>query len=184
MRLIVFLVLFLSIQPVMAGEIKARHSTHCAITKNLSIDELADGAGIIFKGTLESLSYAKYDGLDVRNLEFKVLDPIKGVDAGSLKLREWASVKTPLETSIAEGQPYVFFFHQPSARGLTSLIGMEQGLVQVKRNEKLKYSSRLNLVQKNKLLSIQSGFRTKSAATADLSSYAGLKEFCVATNKH
>ncbi len=181
MRFIVILVLFLSVQSVMAGEMKARHSTQCALTKNLSIDQLADGAGIIFKGTLESVSYGKYDGLDVRNLEFKVLDPIKGVNSESIKLREWASIRTPLETSVVKGQPYVFFFHQPSARGLTSLIGMEQGLVEINREEKLKYSPRLSLIPKNKLVTIQSGFRAKVVADADLNSYDGLKEFCLAT---
>ncbi len=184
MRLIALLVLFLNIQSVLAGEMKARHSTHCALTKNMSIDQLAENAGIIFKGTLESISYGKYNGLDVRNLEFKVLDPIKGVDSDSLKLREWASVKSPLETSIVANQPYVFFFYKPSAKGLTSLIGMEQGLVEVNREEKLKYASRLSLAHKNKLVTIQSGFRTKSATATDLSSYAGLKEFCEVAYGH
>ncbi len=184
MRLIVFLVLFLSMSSVLAGEMKAKHSTQCALTKNLNIDELADNAGIIFKGTLESISYGKYNGLDVRNLEFKVLDPIKGVNSDTLKLREWASVKSPLETSIAVNQPYVFFFYKPSAKGLTSLIGMEQGLVEVNREDRLKYASRLSLAHKNKLVTIQSGFRTKSAATTDLTSYAGLKEFCEVAYGH
>lgn len=184
MRFIALLVLFICTQSVMAGEMKARHSTHCAATKNLSIDDLASRAGIIFKGTLSFISYSKSNNLDVRNLEFKVLDPIKGVRGDTLKLQEWASIKSPLENSLATNQPYVFFFHEPSARGLTSLMGMEQGLVEVDRKQKLKYSSRLALARKNNLLSIQSGFKTAAQPSADLTSYAGLKDFCLAAAKH
>ena len=184
MRLVALLILFICMPSVMAAEMKARHSTHCAVTKSLSIDELVDSAGIIFKGTLKSITYAKSNNLEVRNLEFQVLDPIKGVRGNTLKLQEWASIKSPLENSIDTNQPYVFFFHEPSARGLTSLMGMEQGLVKVDRKQKLKYSSRLVLTRKINLLSIQSGFRTASQAKTDLSNYAGLKEFCLASSKH
>jgi hypothetical protein len=59
-------------------------------------------------------------------------------------------------------------------------MGMEQGLVVVDRKQKLKYSSRLALTPKAKLLSIRAGFKTQSAG--DLGSYAGLKEFCLAAN--
>ncbi len=182
MRLILIVVLFLSTQAVLAAELKIKRSTHCALTRSLDIDQLVDDAGIIFKGNLVSVSYGKYDGLNVRNLQFKVLDPIKGVRGDTLKLREWAAVKTPLSEAIDKDRPYIFFFHKPSNRGLTSLIGMEQGLVEVNRDDELKYSSRLNLQRKNKLfatpVNLKSKTATSSSEAADLSTYAGLKEFC------
>lgn len=171
MRLILAILILLSTSQVQAHVIKAKGAGR-ALTKNLAIDDLVEGAGIIFKGSLETSSYTKLDGLDVRELKFKVLDPIKGVTDNKLILHEWAGASSPATDKVIKGMPYVFFYHEPSDRGLTSMIGMEQGLVAVDRNNRLKFAQRLSLKPKKRtLIQMLSG-------QPQFQNYQSLKDYC------
>ena len=172
MKQFLILILLLSLNPAQAGVIKANGSRQCALTKNINVDELVDSAAIIFRGRLDSISQSESNGLPVRELHFKVSDPIKGVDSKLLTLKEWASVKSPFVEDVIENKPYVFFFHEPSKIGLTSLIGMEQGLVNIDRNNRLKYSKRLGLKK------VRNYFFMKRTTELELNDYKSLRDFC------
>ena len=154
---------------------------HCILTKNISIDDLANKSGIIFRGKFEDYEITDENGLSVRKLKFKVIDPIKGIENDSklLVLKEWAKINSPFSAEeIAKDLDYVFFFNTPSSKGLTSLNGMEQGLVEIAEDGSLKFSKRLNLgnnYSKATLLSVKSD-------SMNISSYKGLKEFCKVSN--
>lgn len=172
-RFILVLLLIFTFNAAFAEEvIKARGATHCAITKALTINELVDSSGIIFKGKLKSISSANDNNLNFRKLKFKVSEPLRGLDskAKEITINEWASLKTPFNEDFDKSKTHVFFFYKPSKRGLSSLTGMEQGLVEVKRKGKLKYASRLKL----------GDLKLRLASTADsndLSNYDGLKKY-------
>jgi hypothetical protein len=171
MRLFLAILTLLAMNSANAQFIKAK-GTGRALTKNLAIDELVDSAGIIFKGRLETVQYTQQEGLDVRELRFKVLDAIQGVDGEELVLHEWAGVGSPMTTEVVKGMPYVFFYHEPSERGLTSLIGMDQGVVSVDRNNRVKFAPRLSLKPKKRtLIQMISG-------QPQIDNYQSLKDYC------
>lgn len=143
-----------------------------ALTKNLAIDELVDSAGIIFKGRLQTVTYKELDGLGLRQVKFKVLDPIKGVSSPELVLNEWAGTGSPMTEEVVKGIPYVFFYHEPSERGLTSLIGMDQGVVAVGRDNRVKFAQRLSLKPKKRTL------LQMIAGQPQLDNYQSLKDYC------
>lgn len=161
----------------MANEITPISGKHCVITKSISLDDLASKSGIIFRGKFEDFSIAEENDLTVRKLAFRVTDPIRGVDAGTKKLvlKEWAKIRSPFSArEIANDIEYVFFFNTPSSKGLTSLNGMEQGLVEITEDSSLKFSKRLNLgndYSKASTMSIRSN-------SMNVASYEGLKKFC------
>lgn len=172
MKQILVLFILLSLSSAKAEIIKANSSSHCALTKNLGVDDLVTNAGIIFRGTLDSVNYGKANGIAIRELRFKVSDPIKGVNAKVITLNEWAASRSPFVDKVIKNKPYVFFFHEPSELGLTSLIGMEQGLVGIDRKNHIKFASRLELKQINNQLLKQKLSQFK------LDDYQSLKDFC------
>ena len=119
-----------SILPVFA-EAKAVRGQVCALTRSMGLEEIVNSAGVIFKGQLISHS-EKQDhniGLTVRTLKFRVSDPIKGVKKGEVEFKEWARMASPFLNEIVIGETYVFFLNTPSSLGLTSLTGLEQGVI-------------------------------------------------------
>lgn len=159
--------------------VRAGYGKTCVATKTLTVDELKDFAGIIFRGQYLGSEYKLQKGLTLRELKFKVIDPIKGVSKkGSLKLNEWAMIQSPFaDNTVIEGADYVFFFHTPSARQLTSLIGLEQGLVEIDENNKVKFSRRVKMAHKP-------GFKSRLISTAavqqeevKIQNYNQLKDF-------
>jgi len=171
------LILILTISPAIAANITPISGQHCVITKSISIDDLASKSGIIFRGKFEDFSIVEENGLTVRKLGFNVIDPIRGVDpkAKKLVLKEWAKIRSPFSAEeIAKDLEYVFFFNTPSSKGLTSLNGMEQGLVEISEDNSLKFSKRLNLGNNYSKASTMS-LRSNSM---NITSYEGLKKFC------
>lgn len=168
---------------VNAAEIVPVTGKHCVITKNISIADLANKSGIIFRGKFEDFSIVEEDGLTIRKLFFRVKEAIRGLDSNSKKLvlKEWAKIHSPFSAEeIARDQDYVFFFNRPSSKGLTSLNGMEQGLVAIEDNDTLRYSNRLELGN-------DYSSSTRSMVTRDtmnLASYEGLKKFCALSKDH
>lgn len=160
----------------------------CLLTRNLNLEELVNTAGIIFKGKLKSREYIEENDLTVRKLTFEVVDAIAGVREGlrEIVLKEWAKTKTPLadKEQIKLNRPYVFFFHEPSELGLTSLVGLEQGLVNLDTKDHLHYSSRLSLNNTAKkkpglnFLKFFSDNNDELTGMENMNDYKNLKEFC------
>lgn len=150
----------------------------CLLTRSLSIDSLVNNSAIIFRGKFLGSTNTTHNGLDVRELEFAISEGIKGIvdQQSKITLKEWARVKSPFVDQIKPDQDYVFFFHEPSARGLTSLNGFEQGYVAIDKKGQLSYSPRVSLKQSQGFF-LQTLFRT-SQARADLKTYQGLKKYC------
>jgi hypothetical protein len=178
MRILLVLIVFiLSCPSVLSEEIALIQGKHCVVTKDLNLDRLVTSAGIIFRGQFKSYESKEEDGLSVRELKFSVIDNIKGIedDTKTLILKEWAKTNSPFSSEdVDKDTEYVFFFNTPSSRGLTSLVGMEQGLVEILKSDQLKYSRRLSIKQNNSMFNRLS-FLTR---TDDFTCYKGLKDFC------
>jgi len=148
--------------------------TAYTLTKSLKISDLKESAAIIFRGSFEDFRYHEKNGLAARSLKFKVKEVIRGLDPETKKLvlTEWAQTRSPFtEELIASDQEYVFFFHEPSDRGFTSLLGMEQGMISINTDKSLGFSSKLSetRAKKRKLL-----FFT---VEEELESYQDLKKY-------
>ena len=181
MKIFCALLSIILITPALAADTTPITGKHCVITKSISIDDLANKSGVIFRGKFEDFAIAEESGLTVRKLKFRVSDAIRGVDTGANKviLKEWAKIRSPFSAEeIAKDLEYVFFFNTPSSKGLTSLNGMEQGLVEISTDESLKFSKRLNLGSSytdDTVLSVRSN-------SMNIASYEGLKKLCKASN--
>ena len=147
MRILSALLLSIFIFPQAAFTQKVvKTGTGFAMTKTMELKDLKETAGIIFKGSFEDYKEEEYNGYNTRLLKFKVKEAIRGVDSNkkALILREWARIHSVFDnTLIASDQDYIFFFYEPSDKGFTSLVGMEQGMVAVDSKSKLHFSKRL-----------------------------------------
>jgi hypothetical protein len=178
MRVFLALLFFINTcTSVFSAEIVPIQGKHCVITKDLNFDKLVSSAGIIFRGEFKSYELIEENGLSIRKLKFLVKDPIKGLESHkeALELKEWAKTNSPFSSEeVKKNTEYVFFFNKPSSKDLTSLVGMEQGLVEILKSDHLKYSRRVTLTQKNSMLNRLSLLNR----TPDLTCYKGLKDFC------
>lgn len=164
-----------------------RNSTQWVLARPLSLEMLAEQAGIVFKGQLLKVKEAKDSktGLNVREYKFSVDDFIKSEAFDSsqkqITLREWASIKSPLMEAVKANETYVFFFNKISSLGLTTLTGIEQGLVSFDSAGTPKLATRLAgghdlshaKASVNKSLSLNSNIEDKPK------SYDELKGLCV-----
>jgi hypothetical protein len=167
--------------PSSAETVRAK-AGNFVLTRSLSLDKLIDSAGLIFRGRVNKIEYQIVDGLNIRKVSFVVSDPIKGLAADRVSISEWASIRSPLTSPLMRSQEHVFFFHQPSSKGLTSLVGMEQGLVSMGRSQHIN-----NRFPNKKLLSTieedttdQIKFSTK--VQTQINNYEALKQYCIARN--
>ncbi len=164
------------------AEVVKRNGTGHALTKATSLDESINQAGIIFKGKFIESKIVANGKINARLLKFKVLDPIRGVSSQEIILKEWAQVASPFTTNeIEAGKPYVFFFYSPSSKGFTSLIGEEQGYVDISDEsnpvfaqrminyERRRYSGASGLLQRIKSLG------RKPARANEIKSYKDLR---------
>lgn len=183
--MLILLLIVLSFSPVAAEIKRAGPGMSCLLTRSLNINDLVDGSGIIFKGKFQEAKYKEHAGLYVRELKFKLDEAIKGIETDSkfITLMEYAKVRSPfVDGQVKAGEDYVFFFHKPSFKGLTSLRGMEQGLVEITSPTQLRYSKRLKLASNKSSNNLLSLARTSSESNI-MDSYANLREFCVNRSK-
>jgi hypothetical protein len=54
-------------------------------------------------------------------------------------------MKSPFLGQVKKNQKYVFFFYEESARGLSSLVGFDQGFARVNESNQLEFSNRVDL---------------------------------------
>jgi hypothetical protein len=146
-KYLILLVSLMSLYPASAEYSKPLLGKSCMLTKSLQIDDLVDKSGKIFVGKFLSAEESRVKGLDVRELHFQVIEPIKGIPAEGkeITIKEWARAKSPFVDQVEKNKKYVFFFYEDSVRGLSSLVGYEQGLASVGKSDKLSFSKRVNL---------------------------------------
>lgn len=162
----------------------AARGTMSALTKSMSFSELMSNAGIVFQGKLTKLEYGNNGKVDVRTMTFEITDPIKGLDSKqkTITLNEIAALRSPMVTEVKENTEYVFFFHSPSSIGLTSLCGLEQGLVPFDKAGAPMVNKRVVLQTKGLLK--PSAVKTSADAYQEavdlenLKNYNDLKEVC------
>lgn len=182
MKLIALILVMMFSLPAFAEEeqvVRAGFGKGCLLTKTLNVDELKDYAGIVFRGKFLGAEYKESNGLNVRELSFEVTDPIKGISQNqkNIKLKEWANFESPFSNnSVEKNQDYVFFFHQPSPRDLTSLVGLDQGLVTINERNDVHFSKRLSM--KTKPSFAAKLFNTAATGQdANITTYTELKNF-------
>jgi hypothetical protein len=144
--LLICLVVFLSKNSQAVNYQKTRAGAY-TLTKSLTLSDLKKSASIIFLGSFEDFEYHQLNALEARALKFQIKEAIKGIDVDqkTLVLNEWAKTKSPFSNDlIAKNHDYVFFFYQPSKSGFTSLVGMDQGIIEVKPNKELSFSKKLS----------------------------------------
>lgn len=148
MRHLIALVLtfsFFTNLPAPARVVKAK-SSRFSLTRSIGLKDLLEQSGLVFLGKYAGYQMVEKNGVNARELKFRLLDPILGVenpDKKEVTVYEWAAINSPFIKEVEAGKSYVFFFYQPSDKGLTSLVGGEQGLVEVDDKEGLKYAARL-----------------------------------------
>ncbi len=179
MRFLTLLLLFVINNSVQAEIVRA-NAGNFVITKALTLDQLIDSAAIIFRGRVTDIDYQIVDGMNLRKITFIVIDPIKGVDDKQITLNEWASIRSPLTSPLMHKQDHVFFFHKPSKKGLTSLIGMEQGLVNIGDYDNVSYAHKVQVNDIGEAVRLKLFHRAEPRA--DMQTYDGLKKYCELRN--
>ncbi len=164
-------VAFLSLFIISSAE--AQSSSMHIRSLPLSVNDLAADAAMIFKGKVLSTKEYKDEtiNLNVREINFKVQDGIRGVDGNTVTLKEWASFLTPFSNGdIKNGKSYVFFFNKISKLGLTTLLGVEQGYVELDGNKAIFHTHKESL----------SDLKLIKLATLDSpQTYSSLKSLCL-----
>ncbi len=187
MRLFVYILLcLLAINPVIAEQtaIVRRSATGHALTKAISLDDAINKSGLIFKGQFLGSKIQDRGSSKVRVLRFHVLEAIKGLETQTtqLELSEWAQAQSPFTTEIEIAKPYVFFFYPPSKRGFTSLIGQEQGFVDISDESKPIFAKRMLKYEKRHYAGFSGLFRQLRsigrAKAAEIHSYTELRNLC------
>lgn len=106
----------------------------------LEIEELVRQSQQIFLGRVVGIQYGTVPGFDLEYTEYTlaVSDWIKGTASSTVKIRQLGRLGKP---SLAPGLPTykkgeeaLLFVHAPSAIGLTSPVGMQQGYYRVERD--------------------------------------------------
>ncbi|MGB8112229.1 MAG: hypothetical protein WCF22_00570, partial [Candidatus Sulfotelmatobacter sp.] len=91
------------------------------------LQQIAQPAGIIFSGTVITISPASSKGPKATEITFKVKEAFRGVSAGqNLTIREWAGLWNRGER-YRVGEGVVLFLYRPSRLGLTSPVAGGNG---------------------------------------------------------
>lgn len=160
------------------------HGAAWALHKNINVDELTESAGIIFKGRFVKKEIVQEGKLHIRKLTFTVTEPIKGIDQSKTKttIKEWAQIHSPLN-ELDGKKEYLFFFYPESRLGLTSLIGLEQGAVEVTTNGRLIFNRRIDS-RSSKIVALSSNpaaFKRLHGTRQYVRKYEDLKKICKAS---
>jgi hypothetical protein len=151
----------------------------CMLTKSLRVDDLVDKSGKIFVGKFLYAEANRIKGLDIRTMHFQLLDPIKGVKAtnNEIVINEWARMKSPFLGQVRKNQKYVFFFYEESARGLSSLVGFDQGFARVNESNQLEFSNRVDL-KTRRIARPSFSTLSKEVPTIEVHTLKDLKDLC------
>ena len=124
-----------------------RHFVFEVIPMNLQ--EIKKLSGKIFAGNCikaENIENDPESRLPVVQYTFKITDGIKGTgDKKEITFKQWQP--TIRNSGYEVGKKYVLFLHPESEKGLTSTVGLDQGLFEVKKKGIIRQKE----VVKNKL---------------------------------
>lgn len=97
------------------------------LSGRLGLQQIAQPAGIIFSGTVITISPASSKGPKATEITFKVKEAFRGVSAGqNLTIREWAGLWNRGER-YRVGEGVVLFLYRPSRLGLSSPVAGGNG---------------------------------------------------------
>jgi len=97
----------------------------------LSLEELTRRADRIFVGTCVEVRHVRSEsGQPVTEITFRIIEPIKGVSADRIMIRQPGGQLLP---GYSVGQEVLLFLHPESPTGLTSPVGLGQGIFTVLR---------------------------------------------------
>jgi hypothetical protein len=103
------------------------------VVRTLSLEEITRRADRIFVGTCVGMSEASSEsGQPITEITFKIIDPIKGASGDRLTIRQIRG-GSGMVPGYAVGQEVLLFLHPESATGLTSPVGMGQGMFTILR---------------------------------------------------
>ncbi len=134
MNLVLSLIINLIFLTSVSAKILAKKDPGCLVTKTLANHEIAENAGLVFRAKYLGLEKTSLGNLPIRKLSFKITKAIKGLDSSqeTLLIKEWAGVNSPFNAQeVKIGKEYLFYFHEPSSIGLSSLVGQRQGIKKV-----------------------------------------------------
>lgn len=102
-------------------------------TTPLNLQEIIQASGKIFTGRclkVEEIENDPESNLEVVNYRFKVIEGIRGVkDNSEISFKQWKP--TVRNASYEVGKKYVLFLYPKSNKGLTSPVGLSQGLFDI-----------------------------------------------------
>ena len=97
----------------------------------LSLEELTRRADRIFVGTCVEVRHVRSEsGQPITEITFRIIEPIKGVSADRIMIRQLGGQLLP---GYSVGQEVLLFLHPESPTGLTSPVGLGQGIFTVLR---------------------------------------------------
>jgi len=91
-------------------------------------------AGVIFTGQVVSLrrNDGGNDASGVVEIDFAVEDAVRGVSGSVYTVREWAGLWRAGDQPFRVGQRYLMLLHAPSATGLSSPVGGQDGAIPIR----------------------------------------------------
>jgi len=97
----------------------------------LSLEELSRRADRIFVGTCVEVRQARSEsGQPITEITFRIVEPIKGVSGDRIMIRQLGGQLIP---GYSVGQEVLLFLHPESPAGLTSPVGLGQGIFTILR---------------------------------------------------
>jgi len=94
-----------------------------------ALRHLAVRAGVAFVGSVQSIQLPTADNPGTVTIKFQVMQPVLGDPGPVYTLHEWAGLWTFGRQRYTPGQRALFFFHPPSAAGLSSPVDGMEGIV-------------------------------------------------------
>lgn len=110
-----------------------------ALTLNRNLDQLTDRAALIVRGHVVSARVEKhpqFPGLDTVVVSLRVRETLKGAPRQTHSFRQFLwDIRDRLDANgYRKGQEVILFLIEPSAHGLSSPAGLDQGRFRIERN--------------------------------------------------
>jgi len=102
--------------------------------KTVNLPEMTDSAGMVFYGRCLAVETSSPNGILAKRYSFKVIEALKGVEPDQVvtfqQISGSGSFGIPGIPAYQKGQEVLLFLYPESRLGLTSPVGMGQGLFQ------------------------------------------------------
>lgn len=102
--------------------------------KTVNLEEMVNYSGRVFYGRCLSAQTSQHPqmGISMKTYRFRVLEALKGVETGDIvEVRQVSGRTIPGIPEYRKGQEILLFLHPDSRKGLTSPVGLEQGIFRV-----------------------------------------------------